>query len=110
LRKQLAEKIVEMTTSQSREGNANWLKRQLREAQDVMIQLCEEQRMSLERITEHFKECGSAMHNVYAALSSTQTKLKGNAVLWRQLKNLKRRNWSLRKTLRVLRLQVRPEA
>jgi hypothetical protein len=66
--------------------------------------------MSEERITEHFKECGMAMENVCAALANAQTKLKGNAVLWRQVKNLKRRNWSLRKTLRVLRLQVRPEA
>jgi hypothetical protein len=52
LRKQLAERTVETTTSQSREGNANWLKRQLREAQDIIIQLREEQRMSEERITE----------------------------------------------------------
>jgi hypothetical protein len=102
-----------MTASQSREGNANWLKRQLRQVQEVIIQLCEEQRMSEEIIMEHFKECGLAMENVCGALVnaqtklalvSAQTKLKGNAVLWRQVKNLKRRNLSLRKTLRVLRL------
>jgi hypothetical protein len=63
-----------------------------------------------ERILEHFKECGPTMDNVHVALANNQTKLKGNAVLWRQVKNLKRPNWSLRKTLRVLRLQVRPEA
>jgi len=50
LRKQLAENTVEMTVSQSQEGNENWLKRQLIEAQDIIIQLREEQRMSEERI------------------------------------------------------------
>jgi hypothetical protein len=58
---------------------------------------------------KHFKECGQAMENICTALSSAQTKLKGNAVLWRKVKNLKRRNWSLRKMLRILRLQVRLE-
>jgi hypothetical protein len=70
----------------------------------MIIQLREEQRMSEEIIMEHFKECGPTMDNVHAALASAQKKLKGNAVLWRQVKNLKRRNRSLRKTLRVLRL------
>jgi hypothetical protein len=42
LRKQLAKKTVEVTTSQSRAGNANWIKRQLREAQDEIIKLREE--------------------------------------------------------------------
>jgi hypothetical protein len=51
---------------------------------------------------KHFNECGQAMENVRTALSSAQMKLKGNAVLWRQVKNLKRRNWSLRKMLRIL--------
>jgi hypothetical protein len=51
--------------------------------------------------TGHGKRlCGSA---------SAQMKLKGNAVLRRQVKNMKRRNWSLRKMLRVSRLQMRPE-
>jgi DNA repair ATPase RecN len=109
LRKQLAERTVETSASQSREGNVNWLKKQLREVQDMIIQLREEQRMSEERIVEHFKECGPAMENVCAALASAQMKLKGNAVLRRQVKNLKRCNWSLRKTLRVSRLQMRPE-
>jgi hypothetical protein len=66
--------------------------------------------VSEERITEHFKECRPTMDNARVALTSAQEKMKGNAVLWRQVKNLNRRNWSLRKTLRVLRLQVRPEA
>jgi hypothetical protein len=86
-----------------------WLKRQLREAQDTIIQLREAQRMSEERIAEHFKECGPAMENICAALASAQTKLKGNTVLRRQVKNMKRHNWSLRKMLRISRLQMRPE-
>jgi hypothetical protein len=81
LRKKLAKRVVETSASQSREGNVNWLKRQLREAQDMIIQLHEEQRMSEEKIAEHFRECGSAMENVRAALVSAQTKLKGNEVL-----------------------------
>jgi hypothetical protein len=110
LRQQLAEKTLEASTSQGREGNVTWLKRQLREAQDTIIQLREAQRMSEERIVEHFKECGPAMENVHAALASVQKRLKGNTVLQRQVMNLKRRNWSLRRTLRISKLQTRPEA
>jgi hypothetical protein len=110
LRRVLAERTVEMSASQSRGGNANWLKRQLREEQDVIIQLREEQRVSEERIAEHFKECRSVMEYACTALASAQAKMKGNAVLWRQVRNMNIQNWSLRKTLRVLRLQVRPEA
>jgi hypothetical protein len=87
----------------------NWLNKQLREAQDMIIQLCDEQRMSEERIAEHFKECGPAMENACMALASSQMKLKGNEVLQRQVKNMKRRNWFLKKTLRVSRLQMRPK-
>jgi hypothetical protein len=43
-------------------------------------------------------------------LANAQEKLKGNTVLWRQVKNLSKQNWSLIKTLRVLRLQVRSRA
>jgi hypothetical protein len=77
LKKQLAERTVETSTSQGREGNVTWLKRQLREAQDTIIQLREAQRMSEERIAEHFRECEPAMENVCAALASAQMKLKG---------------------------------
>jgi hypothetical protein len=110
LRKQLEKRTIEETTSQSRGENENCLKRQLKEAQDIIIQLHEEKRMSKQRVTDHFKECGSTMDNVRATLTNAQVKMKGNVVLWRQVKNLNRRNWSLRKTLRVLRLQERPEA
>jgi hypothetical protein len=110
LRRQLAERTIEMPASQSRAGNVNWLKKQLREAQDVIIQLREEHRVSEERIIEHFKECRSTIDNACTTLTSAQEKLKGNMVLWRQVKSLSKQNWSLRKTLRVLRLQVRPKA
>jgi hypothetical protein len=41
LRQQLATKTLEASTSQGHEGNVTWLKRQLREAQDTIIQLRE---------------------------------------------------------------------
>jgi hypothetical protein len=49
LRQQLAAKTLEVSASQGHEGNMTWLKRQLREAQDTIIQLRETQRMSEER-------------------------------------------------------------
>jgi hypothetical protein len=118
LRRQLAEKIIETPTSQSqagqlsptspttRENNINWLKKQLREAQDVIIELREEKRMSEERIMEHFKECRPAIDNACATLSDAQLKLKRNGALLRQMKNLKRQILSLRRTNRALQLQV----
>jgi hypothetical protein len=99
LRQQLAAKTLEASTSQGREGNMTWLKRQLREAQDTIIQLCEAQRMSEERNAKHFKECGPTLENVCAALASAQKRLKGNVVLQRQVMNMKRCNWSLRRML-----------
>jgi hypothetical protein len=39
-----------------RGGNSNLLKKYLREAQDVIIELREEQRVKEEKITDHFKE------------------------------------------------------
>jgi hypothetical protein len=41
LRHRLEKKTFEASTSQGREGNMTWLKRQLTEAQDIIIQLCE---------------------------------------------------------------------
>jgi hypothetical protein len=97
LRRQLAERTIEMPTSQSRAGNVNWLKKQLREAQDVIIQLREEQRVSEERITEHFKECRPTIDNACITLASAQEKLKGNMVLWRQVKSLSKQTGLLEK-------------
>jgi hypothetical protein len=45
----LAEKNREVLTSQGREGNVTDLKRKLREAQDMIMQLHESQRVSKER-------------------------------------------------------------
>jgi hypothetical protein len=81
--KKLVERTFKTSMSHSREGNANWLKKQLREAQYVIIQLHEEQRMSEERISENLEKCGPSMENVHATLVSAQTKLKGNTVLQR---------------------------
>jgi hypothetical protein len=64
LRQQLAAKTLEASTSQGHEGNMTWLKRQLREAQDTIIQLREAQRMSEERNVKHFKECEPTMEKV----------------------------------------------
>jgi hypothetical protein len=57
LRHQLAANTLKASTSHVREGNMNWLKKQLRESQDTIIQLCEAQRMSEERNSKHFKKC-----------------------------------------------------
>jgi hypothetical protein len=65
----------------------------------MIIQLSEEHRMLEERIKDHFKECGLTMDNVCTTLPNAQTKLKGNAILWRQVKNLKRRTGLLGKHL-----------
>jgi hypothetical protein len=70
----------------------NWLKKQLKEAQDVIIELTEEQRMSEEKITEHFKECRPVIDNACAALASAQSKLKRNAIFWRQVKSFSKLN------------------
>jgi hypothetical protein len=67
----------------TRENNVNWLKKQLREAQDVIIELREEHRMSHEKIMEHFKECRPTIDNECATLSGAQSKLKKNVVLLR---------------------------
>jgi hypothetical protein len=83
LRKQLAKRTVKTSMSHSREGNVNWLKRYLREAQHMVIQLHEEQRISEEKMMEHFRECGLDMENISATLASSQMKLKGNVILQR---------------------------
>jgi predicted RNase H-like nuclease (RuvC/YqgF family) len=49
LRRQLAAKNPEVSAPQGREGNVTWLKRQLQEAQDMIVQLREAQRVSEEQ-------------------------------------------------------------
>jgi hypothetical protein len=66
-----------------RENNVNWIKNNLREAQDVIIELREKQRMPEETIIEHFKERRPSIDNACASLSGAQSKLKRNAVLLR---------------------------
>jgi hypothetical protein len=45
LRQKLAENTLEVLAQQGREGNVTWLKRQLREVQDTILQLREAQRV-----------------------------------------------------------------
>jgi hypothetical protein len=99
MRQQLVAKTLEASTSQGREGNVTWLKRQLSEAQYTIIQLCEAQRMSEERNSNHFKEGGLTMENVCATL-----------IMQRQVMNIKRHYLSLRRTLWVSKLQTKPKA
>jgi hypothetical protein len=66
----------------------------------------EEKRMSEERIVEHFQECRLAIDNSCATLSVAQLKLKRNGALLRQMKNLKRKILSLRRTNKALQLQM----
>jgi len=66
--------------------------------------------VSEEKITNHFKDCKPAIDNTCAAVACAKSKLKGNTVLWRQVNSLSKRNRSLRKSLKVLRLQVTSEA
>jgi hypothetical protein len=63
-----------------------------------------------ERNTNHFKEFGPALENIHATLANEQKRLKVNVVLQRQIMNLKRCNLSLRRTIRIPKLQKEPEA
>jgi hypothetical protein len=45
LRWQLVTKTMEALAAQGREGNVSWLKRQLREVQDTIVQLHKAQRL-----------------------------------------------------------------
>jgi hypothetical protein len=74
LRQQLATKTIEVSAAQGREGNMTWLKRQLREAQDTIVQLCEAQRLSEERYAKHSRECEAAEEKARATLASEQKK------------------------------------
>jgi hypothetical protein len=65
--------------------------------------------MSEEKITEHLKECRPTINNACATLFGAQSKLKRNTVLMRQVNILNKWNWSLRKAVRYLRLEVKME-
>jgi hypothetical protein len=72
LRRQLAAKTLEVSVSQGREGNVTWLKRQLWEAQDTIVQLREAQRMSEEQNMKHLREREAVGEKVHADLASAQ--------------------------------------
>jgi hypothetical protein len=94
------------------EKTIKWLNKQLREAQDLIIRLRESERVSYIRFQRHFKECGPTIKNSCEALTDAQSKLRRNALLFRQVGNLKRKNLSLRKENRSLkqRMQVADES
>jgi hypothetical protein len=95
LKKKLTEKTLEAQTPQSkasqksptsstkREKNIKWMNKHLREAQDQILQLREEKRISKEGIVNHYKECKLAIDNACAVISNAQPKLKRNAALLR---------------------------
>jgi hypothetical protein len=74
LRRQLATKTMEASAVQGHEGNVAWLKRQLREAQDTIVQLREAQRLTEERHTEYSRECEATEKEARVALASAQKK------------------------------------
>jgi phage shock protein A len=51
-----------------------WLKRQLRDAQDTIVQLCETQRKLEERNVKQFREGEAIEEKACAALASAQKK------------------------------------
>jgi hypothetical protein len=59
------------------------------------------------KFKKHFQECGPAINNACATLSNAQSKLRRNALLFRQVRNLKRQNVSLRKENRSLKLRIK---
>ena len=74
LRQQLATKTIEVSAAQGHEGNMTWLKRQLREAQDTIVQLWEAQWFSEERYAKHSIECEVAKEIARATLSNEKKK------------------------------------
>jgi hypothetical protein len=65
----MAERTIETPALQSLAGTVNWLKKQLRKAQDIIIQVQKEQRVLEERIIDHFKECIPAIDNACVSLT-----------------------------------------
>jgi hypothetical protein len=72
LKRQLATKTAEASTAHSHRGNMAWLKRNLKEVHNVILQLREVQRMAEERHTEHPRECRAAEQEICVALASAQ--------------------------------------
>jgi hypothetical protein len=100
---------VEKIHTSPREGekNVKWINKKLREDQDLIIQLREEKRISEIRIERHFHTCGPTIRNSRATLTNAQSKLRRNALLFRQVRNLKRQNFSLRKVNMYLKQRIK---
>jgi len=84
-----------------------WLNKQLREVQYLIIQLREEKIISELRIERHFRECGPAIKNECASLTNARSKLRRNALMFRQVGNLKKHNLSMRKANRYLKQRIK---
>jgi len=89
------------------EKTIKWLNKKLMEAQDLIIRLRESKRVSDLRFQRHFKECGPTISNVCATLTNSQSNLRRNALMFRQVGNLKRKNMSLRKENKSLKLRMK---
>jgi hypothetical protein len=100
---------VEKIHTSPREGEKTikWIKKKLREAQHLIIHLREENRLLEMKFERHFKEYGPATKNSCAALTNAQSKLRKSALLFRQARNLKGKNVSLRKENRSLKLRMK---
>ena len=68
----MAANTLEVSVSQGREGNVTWLKRQLREAQDTIVQLREAQRGLEELNMKHLREREAVGEKVRADLANAQ--------------------------------------
>jgi hypothetical protein len=65
---------MEPLAMEGHEGNVAWMKRQLREAQDTIVQVREEQRLSKERHTKHSRECKVIEKETRTTLANAQKK------------------------------------
>jgi hypothetical protein len=73
----------------------------------LIIQLKKENRTRNKKFDKHLHECGPTISNAYAGISNAQSKLRRNALLHRQVKNLNRKKMSLRKENRTLKLRMK---
>jgi hypothetical protein len=100
---------VEKTYTSPRESEKTikWMHKKLKEDQDLIIWLKESKRVSYISFQRHFKECGTVISNACATLTDAQSKLRRNALLFRKVGNLKRKNMSLRKENSSLKLRMK---
>jgi hypothetical protein len=74
LKRQLATKTVEALAAKSHRGSVTWIKRKLKEAQNVIVQLREAQRLEGEGHAEYPGESGAVEQEVHMALTFAQEK------------------------------------